>query len=307
MNSFTSSAFITALLITLGGCTIQRTTPCDCTQHQEFPADLSMDAELDYLKDEAETVFGLDLSNAKIQGSENNFVGIATPTVRISRRIDSRTYLIQDEEFGVNRPKGFFNGSDSAVKKIGQRVLAGIGIDQTEIAEEAVMTEMVQVAKKTDSKLTHEPPQAVGKSLRVSRKVAGLPVFSSKLSLSLTEKQDIGDMELHWPELPRWTLVEAKRLEALVYSGWQPPKHKGAKPESIQAGITHSPAIGFTMDIYPAIQVIYASEDERIGRKLVQYYDRHGRVVATPRVFVSPEDAQHKQWGKKRTAEPMRQ
>ena len=51
----------------------------------------------------------------------------------------------------------------------------------------------------------------------------------------------------------------------------------------MEAGIVHSPAVGFVLDIFPAIRVIYRPEDETIGRKPALYFDADGKEVPVPR------------------------
>jgi hypothetical protein len=95
-------------------------------------------------------------------------------------------------------------------------------------------------------------------------------------------------MELHWPKIPKYVMTEAHRLKYKVEHGWQPSKQKGAIVELIEAGIVHSAALGFLMDIYPAIRVIYAPEDKRMGRKLTLYLNRDGKAIPNPREFDIP-------------------
>jgi hypothetical protein len=112
--------------------------------------------------------------------------------------------------------------------------------------------------------------------------VEQLPVWSSHLQVGLTAKGDVGELELHWPRLTPEVVAEAQVLRRLVDAGFTPPKVAGASPESVEAGIIHSPAIGFFMDIVPTIRVIYAG-DERGGKKPTLFVDRHGELVSLPR------------------------
>jgi hypothetical protein len=89
-------------------------------------------------------------------------------------------------------------------------------------------------------------------------------------------------LELHWPRLSAEVLDEGAVLRKIVDSGFKAPDLKGATLESIEAGIVHSPAIGFFMDITPVIRVIYAG-DERGGKKPTLYLDRHSELVTLPR------------------------
>jgi hypothetical protein len=53
--------------------------------------------------------------------------------------------------------------------------------------------------------------------------------------------------------------------------------------EAVEAGVIHSPAIGFFMDISAAIRVIYLGQEPSVGRKPLLYLDRHGSPVVLPR------------------------
>jgi len=72
---------------------------------------------------------------------------------------------------------------------------------------------------------------------------------------------------------------------------WRAPEQFEAVVEAIEAGVIHSPAIGFLMDIYPAIRVIYKPKDPRYGKKPVYFYDRHGKPVSVPRQADTPLEA----------------
>jgi hypothetical protein len=106
-----------------------------------------------------------------------------------------------------------------------------------------------------------EKEELGARQVRISRNIEGIPVFSSHAVLGFNSRGEIGFMEVHWPEIPGYVLAEAHRLEYKVKNGWRPPEQKEAVVESVEAGIIHSPAVGFLMDIYPAIRVIYAPVD----------------------------------------------
>jgi hypothetical protein len=59
--------------------------------------------------------------------------------------------------------------------------------------------------------------------------------------------------------------------------------------ESVEAGIVHSPALGFFLDTYAAIRVIYQGEGGVHRQKPVYFYDRHGRPVPVPRQIEHPK------------------
>jgi hypothetical protein len=115
------------------------------------------------------------------------------------------------------------------------------------------------------------------------------------LILSLTEQKTIGFMQLHWPEIPRHIVNEAHRLNYKLKHNWAVPEEKNCKVQSTEAGIIHSPAMGFFMDIYPAIRVVYEPTNETGGKKKVLYFDRHARKIPTPRqIEVLPNDRHRK-------------
>jgi hypothetical protein len=88
--------------------------------------------------------------------------------------------------------------------------------------------------------------------------------------------------------VPAAAVPEARRLRALVAGGFEPPHVDGAEPESIEAGIAHSPAIALFMDVVPAIRVIYALDTPGLGRKPVLLFDRHAELIALPRDIKPP-------------------
>jgi hypothetical protein len=233
------------------------------------------------------------------QGEEKNFVGVRSKHLLLSRRIDSRTYFIQDERWGLTRSGDIFQGSDEELIERTKNVAISLGIDPVEISEASVMQVMNNVASvnpKTGMVKT-EKPQKGERYGRLTRSVRGLAVFSSGVLMTLDLKGDIGFLELHWPELPNKVIAEASRLQEQVSRGWKPPQLTGAKVESIEAGVIHSPALGFEMDITPVIRVIYRSSSSEVGKKAVIYLNRDGHKIKIPRQFEKlqvPEEKERK-------------
>ena len=64
--------------------------------------------------------------------------------------------------------------------------------------------------------------------------------------------------------------------------GFEPLHVSDARVESIEAGIVHSPAIGFFMDSTAAIRVICIGDDPTMGREPALYLDRHGEPNTPP-------------------------
>lgn len=269
---------------------------------QEIPQDYSEEAELNELRRVAEEVFGVKLDKITRSGSEANLVGLRSEHVLFSRRLDSRTYFVQDSRYGTTHEAGVFHGSDEEYCERCRGILKRINVSLSEIEKEVVLTEQTQVARiDYETKKVHKEEVQKGKQFaRLSRAVEKLPVWSSGMVLGLTRDKTIGYLQLHWPELPVHVVNEAHRLAHKVKHDWKAPEQFGAVVEAIEAGITHSPAIGFLMDIYPAIRVLYKPKDPRYGKKPVYYYDRHGKPVPLPRQAYMPlEPTQQRCAGKR--------
>lgn len=252
--------------------------------------DYSDDTELERARRTAEETVGLTFDKVIQSGSEANLVGIRSERILFSQRLDSRTYFVQDSQYGVNREAGVFKGSDEEQFEVCHTILGRLSIPLSEIREEVVFKEQTQVAQIDREKETIRIEEVQeGKSfVSISRQVNGLPVWSSSMVLGLTREKQVGFMQLHWPKIPDHVVTEARRLAYKVKHDWHPPEQQSATIESVEAGIIHSPAIGFIMDIYPAIRVIYAPMDKRLGKKPVLYLDRHGKAVPIPRQVELP-------------------
>jgi len=229
----------------------------------------------------ATKVFGLTVDAAG-SGSTANFTGIKMSGALFSRRLDSRTYFVQDL---AAKGESFYAGSDEEIVKKARAFLLAVGVPASEVASARVLQEQLAVVRYEPGRNPLENV-AVTKGKRyalLERKLEGVTVFSSRELLTLTGKGSIDYLEMHWPEIPSAVVAEARRLQARVKAGWKPPEQRGATIESVEAGIVHSPAAAFVMDFMPAIRVIYAPSDSKVGVKPAIYYDRHGIMVAMPR------------------------
>lgn len=245
------------------------------------------DAQVKQLDDLARNVLKLDLGKAPESGAARNMVGLRSDQLVFSHRVDSRTYFVQDNRYGVYKESGIFQGSDADLMNRSREILRQLGIPEDEITRAVVLKEKYQTGK-VDPKTRKVSPGEIQDGRRMadfSRNTEGVPVFSSRALIGLTRQSGIGLMELHWPAIPKADVSRAKRLQALIRRGWRAPSLKGARVESVEAGIIHSPAVGFVMDIYPAIRVIYASDDRNLGKRPVRYVDENGRSVSVPRQF----------------------
>jgi hypothetical protein len=237
----------------------------------------------------ARDVFGIDLDDTAEVASQANLIGIRSGPILLSRRIDSRTFFLQDERFGVGREAGVFEGDDAELLDASRSILDRLGIPSEEIAETAIAREMMQDGEVDRETMTIRKGEIrEGKRMaRLGRSVDDRPVWSSYLMLGLSKERRLGYLELHWPELPRHLVHEAHRLHYRVRSGWQAPGVAGADVESIEAGLLHSPAVSFFMDIHPALRVIYRPIEGLRGQKPVYYLDRHGNPVPIPREILN--------------------
>lgn len=235
----------------------------------------------------AEGPFGLKLEGKSQSGAAANLAGIRTETLVVSQRLDSRTYFVQDDRSGLDRPAGIFAGSDDALLARARELVVALDVPAAEIDRSAVLHETLQIGQADPStgRLVQGETRPGQRYAEILRQVGGVPVFSSRALITLSKGGSVGSLEVHWPEVPAQVLREAQRLQEVVRAGWTAPAQPGARVESIEAGVIHSPAMGFVMDIQPAIRIIYASENPRMGRKLTLYLNDKGASVPQPRQF----------------------
>jgi hypothetical protein len=253
--------------------------------------DYSDQAELKLFRKLGTDAFGLRFDKITFSGAEANLVGIKTKYTSFSKRLDSRTYFVHDARYGTGKNEGIFRGSDKDYFKFCRDILKQLKIPSSEIAGQVLLKEQTQQASidRKTGKVAKEPVQDGKYFARLMRQVDGLPVWSSVMVLGLAAKQRIGYLQLHWPEISEVVILEAHRLAHMVKRGWKPPEQPGASVESVEAGIVHSPALGFFLDTHAAIRVIYEGERGVHRQKPVYFYDRHGRPVPIPRQIEHPK------------------
>jgi hypothetical protein len=132
-----------------------------------------------------------------------------------------------------------------------------------------------------------ETPLKDRRNLLVTRVIRNLPVWSSRLNLDLDAEGGIASLELSWPAIEPKVREAAIGLKKIVDADYKAPERQGARIESTQAGILHSPAASFIDEQVAAIRVIYASADPRFGKKPVLYLGADGKPVAMPRQLES--------------------
>src|SRR3954452_3800085 len=162
---------------------------------------------------------GVDVTGAKRQGVEGNTAGIETENVLFSRRLDSRTWFVQDRRFGIAKEGGAgFDGPDDELIGAARGTLERLQVPAAEIAETIVLAEQAQEGRldPDTGKLELEPAYAGKRQALVTRQVASLPVWSSSMLLGLNWDRSIGSLQLHWPEIPKQVIEHARRLNALT-------------------------------------------------------------------------------------------
>lgn len=240
----------------------------------------------------ASQVFGVESDEIEERGEERNLVGVRSRFVVVSQRTDSRTYFVRDMRYQGSNELGVFEGSDEELIEISRKFMDELEVPPEEIAQASVLTERLQTAQFDPGTRQYRPgPITTGKRfVEMTRVVEGVPVFSSRALVGIAQDERVGSLEAHWPEIPEDVIAQAQELQELVRAGWEPPAQEGATVESVEAGVIHSPAIGFAMDIYPVIRVIVASEEPEVGKKGVLYLDRDGRPVPVPRTFLESDE-----------------
>jgi len=223
--------------------------------------------------------------------SAATFSGVRSETYTVSTRHDSRTVFAIDAAYGHDKEHGAWTGRDKTVLTACRTVLRSIKVPRTEIAAVRVVSEFGTVAHRDkDGTIQTHDPLLLQKLARAKRTLAGVPVWSSYALVGLTSNGGLGCAEVHWPQVSDRIEDEARILQAFVARGFAPPELQGAHVDTFEAGILHSPAIGFFMDVVPAIRMVYASDQKNIGKKPVRYFDRHLRPIVMPRAWPQAQD-----------------
>jgi hypothetical protein len=232
----------------------------------------------------ASRIAGFDLGARPTFAAAANISGVRTRSLVFSQRRDSLTIFARDENYGHGRKLGTWSGPNRELVATCRKVLRAAKVPPAEIRRIKVAYERGTVAERlADGEVRVERPELLAKIARAERRAAGVPVWSSYAILGLTSEGAIGQLEIHWPDLSQAVLSESKVLVSLAKRGFRPLEVPGAEVESVEAGVIHSPAIGFFMDVVPVIRCIYRARDDRLGKKPVLYVDRHGELVSLPR------------------------
>ncbi len=240
----------------------------------------------------ASRIVGFKLRRGLEYGSAANVSGVRDRSFSFSSRLDSRTVFALAAAYGTTKQAGVWTGADKPLIAKCWSAMKAAGIRRSEVASVRVVSEFGASAEyMANGRPRVTETKLLRKEARARRETKGLPVWSSSATIGLTAAGKIGRLELHWPDLPAAVVREAEILRTIVQQGFKPPDVRGATVESVEAGIIHSPIVGFFIDIAPVIRVIYRNDDPSTGRKPTLFLDRHGQAVAQPRAIeLAPRD-----------------
>ena len=276
--------FGTALLVVAFGCQQSPEKPNDGGLSPQEQAIQSATKQL------ATETLGLKLEKDVTAGHKDNFSGLRTENITFTQRLDSRTFIAYDKRFSDTKQFGMYKVADEELLKRSHELLERLNIPSAEIASEKVVQEKLQAGERDGKtgKFKLEPIEPGKKWARMTRQVEGVPVFSSRATIGLMPSGEIGFLEVHWPEIPAKVTEDARRYKEVAGKSWHAPELKGARVESVTAGVLHSPAAGTALDFVPVIRVVYTPLDKRLGKKPVAYVDAEGKPVAMPRTLLQP-------------------
>lgn len=237
-------------------------------------------------------VFGIQWGKKLVAVSDHGFQAITDRTNTLSYRPAGNAYFVQAGKAGLSG-KSAFRGTDQQLIERGRTILAGLGINRSEIAETKILQQYVTEGRMNPDtrQLEVKPPRKDRRSLIVRRVVGGIPVLNSHLALDLDANGKIAALEVSWPVIEPKVLEQAQRLKKIAAANFKAPERKGARIESVQVAILHSPGASFVEDQVAAIRVIYAPTDSRLGMKPVAYLGVDGRPVAIPRQMIAKTES----------------
>ena len=229
--------------------------------------------------------FGIQWRGRVVGVSERGVLAITDRATTLTARPDFLGYIVNARPAAGGKTPKPYAGGEGALRDRGLKMLAAAGADRTEIAEARVLQQYTQsgLLDKESGRMQMGEARKDRRTVLVTRKVADIAVISSRLLLDLDAKGGVARLELAWPAIPPHVVEEAKRYRDIARKDFAAPPMEGAKVESVEAVILHSPVASFHDDVTAAIRVIYRAEREGLGKKAVRYVDAEGRDVTLPR------------------------
>lgn len=242
-----------------------------------------------FLRNISEKLLRIKWVGRVLAASDRGFEILTDQVTTLSYRPTGNAFFVQNSKASLSQPA--FKGSDGDYIQRGKALLAGLGIEASEIAEAKLLQQFVQAgfldpAGKT-SRLEH--PKKDRRTLLITRAVNGIPVWNSRLIMDLDRSGKIASLEITWPKISPDVMEKVKLLQKVARAEFKAPEQKFAELEAVEVGILHSPAASFLDEQAAAIRVIYRSKDPSVGKKAVAYLDAAGKPVAMPRTMDSHE------------------
>lgn len=250
------------------------------------------DKDAKALQEIGSRVFHVKWGEKVVAVSDRGFQVVTDGVTTLSYRPAGNAFFLQ-RKGNVHAFEGRgFQGPAEELKAKGEQLLGELGIDRREIAKLDVLQQFVTAgeADPKTGRMTIGEPQSDRRSLVVERAVDGIPVWSSRLKLDLDEKAGIAALELSWPKIEPQVMAAAVRMKRAAGADFKAPEREGAKVESVEVGILHSPAASFVDEQVAAVRVIYASPDSRVGMKPMVYLGEDGKPVPVPRQLIARRD-----------------
>lgn len=236
-------------------------------------------------------VFGIQWVGKLIAVADRGFQVVTDRRTILSYRPAGNGWIVQN---AAGRSEGSgFRGSDSELISRGRKILSGLGVESGEIANVKVLQQYVTagVLDPATRRMRAEQPHPDRRTLLVTRAIRNIPVWSSRLQLDVNERGNVVAFEMSWPRIEPRVLAGAARLRDVVAAGgFKPPPRAGAKVQSVDAGILHSPLVSLLDEQVAAVRIIYSPTNPRFGMKPVVYLGADGKPVSLPRSMPALEE-----------------
>jgi hypothetical protein len=229
--------------------------------------------------------FGIKWEGRLVGASERGVMAVTDGVTTLTTRAGGRIFIIHNRKEFPPSDQMAFEGSNAELTSIGMKLLQAAGANKDEIADAKVLQQFTQSGETLPGgkEVKVQPPQRSHRTLMISRRVVGVDVESSRLTLNLDRAGRVAFMELAWPDISREVLDRAVRYRELTANKFAAPRLEGAEVESVQPVVLHTPAVGFYNDATAAIRVIYRPNAKQVGQKTVRYVDEQGKDVELPR------------------------
>src|SRR5215470_1452065 len=84
------------------------------------------DADVSEIEAVAKSVFGVPPVGKPATETRENLVALHMGTFAVTRRTDSRTWFVRNQDYGPLAEDGAFDGSEDVLRKVATKILAGL-------------------------------------------------------------------------------------------------------------------------------------------------------------------------------------